>query len=519
MRKQTTSNRRQFLIAAFGVAATARDAVSRGFDLSHPWLVDLPGAPALGGATPKEQEAAIEFESSDGKLVEGFGWAKAQAMAYARTDGSIGPWYEAALPGRNAFCMRDVSHMSTGAQFLGLGARTLNMLRRFAANISASKKWCTWWEITRDNLPAPVDYSNDHDFWYDLPANFDVVDACYRQWLWSRDSAYLGDVFLNFYRHTVTDYVAAWSRKHDGLLEHLPSDGHMGIATYEEDLQSQVLVGSDLIAAQYAAYRDYSALERARVQVNVAAEFEKKAGELKTLYNGKWWDAARNCYFGAIEEDGKFHADLKEGDGRCSVELPLYYGLTDAGPKTDASLDVLEQRLRTDLNSQRGVIGGVEGRSYMPNIFYKYGRSRAGYTALMAMMDPNLKRREYPEVSYTAIGNLGSGLMGIGPAEQSGTIETFPQLTAETRWAVLHEIPVGPNTISVKHETNAKTELTNRAGPELAWRAGLPGKAAALVVNGKRVPAERRIRAGGEQESYCEVRVRPGETYVVSATS
>ncbi len=390
MSKSPATTRRQFLFAALGIAATAPGAISRESSLSHGLLSSLPGRLVPGGQTYQQPEAAVQFESSDAKLADGFRWAKSQAMAYARMDGSIGPWYEAALPGRDAFCMRDVSHQSTGAQFLGLGARTLNMLRRFAANISASKKWCTWWEITRDNLPAPVDYNNDHDFWYDLPASFDVVDACYRQWLWSRNGAYLADVFLNFYRHTVTDYVAAWSRRHDGLLEHLPSDGHMGIATYDEDLQSQVMVGSDLIAAQYAAYRGYAAIERARNRLSAAAEFERKADQLKSLYITQWWDSSRNCYFAAIEEDGKFHAGLKEGDGRCTVELPLYYGLTGAGPQTNASLDILEQRLEADLNSPRGMIGGVEGRSYMPDIFYSYGRCRAGYTALMAMLDPNL---------------------------------------------------------------------------------------------------------------------------------
>ncbi len=506
MRKNTKTSRRHFLNTAIGLAVTTPVYLSRPEFL---WPLDY-------GESTKQQEGMIEFESSDKKLVDGFRWAKAQALAYARTDGSIGPWYEAALPGRNAFCMRDVSHMSTGAQFLGLGARTLNMLRHFAANISASKKWCTWWEITRDNLPAPVDYNSDHDFWYDLPASFDVVDACYRQWLWSRDAAYLDDVFLNFYRHTVTDYVETWSRRHDGLLEHLSADGHMGIATYDEDLHDQVLVGSDLIAAQYAAYRDYAQIEHAKNEMKAAAEFQRKAEALKALYNHEWWDARRNCYFGALGEDGKFHAELKEGDGRCTLELPLYYGLTTAGPRTDAMLDILEKRLRADLTAPNGVVGGVEGRSYMPDIFYTYGRSRAGYLALAAMMDPALKRREYPEVSYTVIGNLGSGLMGIRPSRHTGIIETFPLLTSDTSWAALHHVPAGSNTISVRHESTAKTELTNQAGQELGWQAGFPGRASALLVNGKRVPAQNRLRAGGAQESYCEVRVRTGETCVVS---
>src|ERR1700734_72150 len=101
-----------------------------------------------GSPERRPSQGSVEFESSDSRLVDGFRWAKAQAFAYVRDSPVIGPWYEAALPGRNAFCMRDVSHMSTGAQFLGLGPNTRNMLQQFAQHISASQKWCTWWEIT-----------------------------------------------------------------------------------------------------------------------------------------------------------------------------------------------------------------------------------------------------------------------------------------------------------------------------------------------------------------------------------
>ena len=516
MRKCRSTNRRQFLRAAFGRAVAALGAVSRGFCLSHPLSFALRELSTLDVQPPKQQEAAIEFESSDGKLVDGFRWAKAQAMTYARTDGTIGPWFEAALPGRDAFCIRDVSHLSTGAQFLGLGSRTLNMLLRFAASISASKKWCTWWEVTRDNLPAAVDYNNDHDFWYDLPASFDVVDACYRQWCLSRSDAYLDEVFLNYYKHTAADYVKSWDRQGNGLLENLPSDGHMGIGSYDEDLQNQVLVGADLIAAQYAAYRAYAAIERAKNQMNTAAEFEKMADDLKALYNGSWWDVTRNCYFGAIGEDGKFHADLKEGDGRCILELPLYYGLTAAGPRTEAMLDILEKRLKADLEAPDGVVGGVEGRSYMPDIFYRHGRSRTGYSALTALMDPKLKRREYPEVSYTVIENLSSGLMGISASSVANAIETFPQLTTETSWAALHHAPVGLSAISVRHTGLGASTNINESGSEISWRAGFPVKGAVLVVNGKKFPAQIGTRAGGSEESYCEVRVKPGETCIVS---
>lgn len=479
----------------------------------------LHGSDAQDAREGEPQEGAIEFESSDAKLVEGFRWAKSQALAYARTDGTIGPWYEASLPGRNAFCMRDVSHMSTGAQFLGLGPRTKNMMHRFAANISAAKKWCSWWEITRDNLPAPADYNNDHDFWYDLPANFDVLDACYRQWLWSRDSDYLDDVFLNYYRHTVTDYVRAWDHDRNGLLEHLASDGHMGIGTYDEDLQDEILVGADLIAAQYAAFRDYAAIERARNGSVAASEFERKADLLQTLYNTQWWDAKRSRYFAALGENGKFAEGLKEGAGRCTLELPLYYGLTEKGIKTGAVLDELEKRLKMDEDALHGIVGGVEGRTYLPDIFYAYGRSRAGYRALTDMMDPGLKRREYPEVSYTVIGNLGAGLMGVRPLVPEQTVETFPQLTEETGWAALHHAPVGRNVISVKHVRNDEATLSNENGPSLIWRAAFPGKFRVLSIDGKDIPATTSLRDEGNTETYSLVHIARGESRVVRVAS
>jgi hypothetical protein len=477
------------------------------------WARNVPGQ-----SPPRAQpvQGSIEFESSDTKLVDGFRWAKAQALAYVRESPVIGPWYEASLPGRNAFCMRDVSHMSTGAQLLGLGPNNRNMLEQFARNISASKKWCTWWEITGDGKPAPVDYKSDQSFWYCLPANFDVLNACYRQWLWSRDGAYLDDIFMNYYRRTVTDYVKAWDTNGDGLLEHLAAYGHMGIGTYDEDLTGDVLVGADLIAAQYAAYKDYAAFERTKNQQTTADNFEAKAEDLKSLYNHKWWDASRDRYFAALSEDGQFHADLKASTGGTDIQFPLYFGLTESGPKTEASLDELEKRLQLDMATLHGVMGGVEGRTYLPDIFYKYGRSQSAYVVLVAMMNPELKRREYPEVSYTVIGNLGSGLMGIQPAASVPVIETFPQLARETEWAALRHVPVGRNLISVKHTREGTTTLTNESGPGIVWRASLPGKSSTLVVDGKRVAAENATRSGGVVESFHVLPVGSGQTRVVS---
>ena len=81
-------------------------------------------APLLLFATvAPAQQGRVVFESSDKRLAEGFAWA---------------------LPNRNAFCMRDVSHQSAGAQVLGLAPVTANLLRKFALNIADSRDWCTF---------------------------------------------------------------------------------------------------------------------------------------------------------------------------------------------------------------------------------------------------------------------------------------------------------------------------------------------------------------------------------------
>jgi hypothetical protein len=96
-------------------------------------------------------------------LAAAFAWAKSQALDYvfpaSAHDDPVGDWYEAALPSRFAFCMRDVSHQATGAQALGLGAFNLNMLGKFARGIGPVRDYCSYWEIDKWDRPAPVDYN------------------------------------------------------------------------------------------------------------------------------------------------------------------------------------------------------------------------------------------------------------------------------------------------------------------------------------------------------------------------
>ncbi|MGB5498030.1 MAG: hypothetical protein WBM77_03805, partial [Maribacter sp.] len=129
--------------------------------------------------TPNSAE--LTFSSSNKELENAFYWAKEKALSFAHDENDpVGAWYEAALPNREAFCMRDVSHQAIGAEILGLSKHNYNMFLKFAQNIDPEMDYCSYWEINRHDKPAPVDYETKKDFWYNLPANFDVTYNAYR---------------------------------------------------------------------------------------------------------------------------------------------------------------------------------------------------------------------------------------------------------------------------------------------------------------------------------------------------
>jgi hypothetical protein len=440
---------------------------------------------------------AVTLESSDERLARGFDWAKRQALAYVFSGDPVGDWYEASLPGRQAFCMRDVSHQSTGAQVLGLAAVTRNMLMRFAASIADSRDWCGYWEIDKSGEPAAVDYKSDKDFWYNLPANFDLLNCCFRQYLWTDNSTYFKDpVLLNFYDRTVTDYVKRWDKDADGVPESYKEYGHRGIGSYDEDLEFHILVGSDLVAAQAAAYSAYAAIAELREKPGGAARYRAESDRLRTWFNEKWWDSANRRFYRAMNQERAFVS-------RPNGAIPeIWFGIVDPGPKLTSALEGL-----TGTN--------VEVRSYYPEIAYRYERCDFGYSKLMELLDPSLPRREYPEVSYAAIGAIAEGMAGIRPDARSRTVETFPRLTKETSWITLGRLPVFENEIEVHHEGRSATRLTNQAGPMLTWRASFPGAHTKLLVDGKSTRAEQGRRADGGPESYVALRVEPGQRRTV----
>jgi hypothetical protein len=451
--------------------------------------------------------SGITLDSSDKLLCQGFAWAKAQALAYvfnaAATGDAVGDWYEAALPGREAFCMRDVAHQSTGAQALGLAAHNYNMLRKFALAVDERRDWCSYWEIDRRDLPAPVDYIDDGDFWYNLPANFDVLECCYRQYLWTGDRRYLDDpAFRNFYARSVQDYVQRWDKDGDGIPEHYPAYGRRGIASYNEDV-ARPRMGGDLLALQAAAYKAYAAMLDLS-GTNDAAMWREKARALRSRYTTGWWCESSQHFAGLQRHDGDFECSY------CGIAnfFPLYFGLIEDPVKEQAALaDVMRRRKKHQ----------VEERSYLPELFYAFGHPIVAYEELLEQLGPSYARREYPEVSYAAIGSIIVGMFGIAPDARTRTISTCSHLTDETQWAQISALPCLGNLLDVRHEGLKETVLANRAGEALFWRAVLPGHHAQLLVDGEPQHPEWVRGRHGEPQCVVKIEVAPLSTRTVAA--
>lgn len=446
--------------------------------------------------------ARLTLTSSNTALVAGFDWAKAQALAYVYRGDPVGDWYEAALPGREAFCMRDVAHQSTGAHLLGLADCNYNMLRRFAENISAAKDWCTHWEINRYNQPCPADYQSDTHFWYNLPANFDLLHCCYRQYLWTGDRRYLNEpTFRFFYDKSVTAYVARWDRDGDGIPDHRPSDGIRGIATYNE-VVSHPRVGGDLIAAQYGAYRAYANIQELQGNQPDAARFRAQAQALQQLYTSTWWDEAAGRFASFRLQDGSLHI----GYHGVPNFFPLYFDLIPASEHRDRAL--------ADVLSNAGP--NVEERAYLSELFYQYGHHEAAFAQLMAQLAPTYERRDYPEVSFCALGSIGTGLLGISPDATTHTVTTQPRLTTAIEWVELAHVPVFDTRLTIRHQGIRQTTLYHEQGEPLLWRASFPGDLPTLLINGVQQPTEQGLDKAGRSVSWVSLPVCQGKAYTVT---
>jgi hypothetical protein len=402
-----------------------------------------------------------------------------------------------------------------GAHVLGLAAWNRNMLFKFVSNISESKDWCTYWEINRDDKPAPVDYRNDKEFWYNLPANFDVLDCCWRMYLWTGDRTYIEHpVFLCFYEKTVKDYVERWDLDLEKIMTRArfmnrvsfnPEDPfHIcrGIPSYHEGHPGNTQLGVDLLAFQSAAYLAYAEIMDLKGEGGEADIFREKAKDINDFVDKVWWDVEKKAFHTVFGTDGKYSKA-----GGLQIIL-LYKDILNPGEK------MMQNRRHLIIESPIN----IELKSHYPETLYRYGAHDEAYRNILELSDTQTRRRDYPEVSYAVVGSIVSGMMGIEPDAREKTVKTLSRLTKETEWAKIDYLPIFGNKIGIRHNGQNETILTNHSGGKLKWIAQFYAEEKELLVNGAPKLAEqssdpfgnsiRRIKVVVNIKETCSVTVR-----------
>lgn len=468
-----------------------------------------------------QSNSLFHFNSSDKDLVLTVDWAinKALSFSHDNTD-PVGYWYEAALPNREAFCVRDVSHQSIGAEILGLRSHNMNMVLKFCENISKSRNYATYWEINRHNKPAPVDYNNDKDFWYNLPANFDLIYAIKRLHNWTGNDQYINNpVIQNFISLSLNEYVKEWQIDSKHALTRNRSmyvqptnefyenrfGNSRGIPTYYERGNKLSYLGIDLTASYIAAIK--SQIEILKLQNSDKSNIDKYVKQLHrelNFLNTFWWDDSQNAYKSIIYQD-KTHDFYSIGEDEAFHHYLLYF-------------DVLEENKRKfDIinwyqENQHKLI--IELKSYLPILLYQYGNSEQANELLKELCSIKNTRRDYPEISFTLIEHITRGLMGIDVNQNS--IETISRLAQNQKWASVKGIPIRGSVIGVKHKGKNKTIFENSGEKEIRWKVKFEGDYSNIEVNKNKVRAFKE-NENGKNISYAIVSVEPNEKIKATA--
>ncbi len=455
---------------------------------------------SLNAELPSKETA--EFTSSDSILQKSFNWAKKQALVYAHdADDPVGAWYEAALPQREAFCMRDVSHQSMGAHILGLTRHNKNMMHKFVKNISESRDYCSYWEINRYDKPAPADYASDSEFWYNLNANFDVMQACLKLYEWTADKDYISAPdFCNFYDLSVNQYIERWQLDPEKIMDRPPymnqsedfneaNNFHScrGLPSYVENFRG-LTVGVDLLAALYGGFEAYSKMAVLTGNQDKASNASETAKAYREIIDSRWWDEENNRYNTFWTTEKKFF----RGEG---VPFILWFDATDSNERKRACV--------TDILAREW---NVENMSAFPLLFYNLGYNEEAYRFVSTL--PTTNRSEYPEVSYGIVEGIVCGAMGLSASASDGKVTSLSRVADD--FCDIKNVPVFNGYISLRHEGMNLSKISNDTDTDLIWVASFQGKHDTLECDGQNLTTTISTDVKGNTISSAEIKLPKG---------
>lgn len=516
-------------------------------DLSDPLKVNVTngnGSTDVWSVVCEVERKEAVVRSSNKFLEDSFNWSVDKTEQFVMTgktglvnrdennnDGSgtakYIPSYWAGYYDRTAFYGRDFVHQATGGQISGLKDENFSMFKTFAKNATESRKWYTFWAINFDGTPHTIDYKNDDLFVREVPAQFELVEKAYEQYLWTGDERYIYDDDLwNFYTKVLTDYISL----HDDQNVNGIAEGYGGIfqgsCTYNERGKFPI-EAADAIGSQYQATLAYAGMLSARGEDKEAKEWYDKAEVLKKYFNEDWSvidpNSQNENYATVLQKDGKKLNDFgKENSWFIPMKL-----LSEPGERNDKYLDFISEKLGDGIGSTEDSPWNIEAYTYIPEAYFPYNRNEEAWKwmkYIMSVKDQAHERAtqgtngDYPEISFTFISHTVEGLMGVEPDAGAHKVVTAPHLPGEVEWVNLDNLQMGDHDLSITHNGLTMTTLTNKASESLNWEARFYGDYKYINVNGEQVKSGQK-KVNGELVSYANVEVAANDTVSVEASN
>jgi hypothetical protein len=484
-----------------------------------------------------------EVTSSDPEVAQMFAWAKKKANSWVQLPGTTGPinvdeyqtsgtgtgtygpTYWAGYANRSAYYSRDMTHQLAGAHLIGLDTENEAMLRSYAASATAESKYFPVWSLNFDaKTYLSIDYKSPDNFVREVPAVFELVEKAAQAYLWTGDRRYVDDpVLWNFYRHATEQFIDLHnSAKDNGKVKVAEGTGQgifAGAASYNEQDGDDLAEAGDTIASEYQAYLAMAVLAGGKGDTKLAKTYDRRAADLKTYFNDNWSGTGSGAdMVRAYTVSG---TPVTGWGKENSVFMPMKQ-IIDPGPRNDAYLDYIQAQ---ELGPQGSP--NIESTTYLPDMFFNNNRADTAWWWMKKIYGERDTQHvnasqgpdgDYPEVSFTLVSQTIQGLMGIAPDAAARTVTTQSRLPSGMKWLQAADVPIGKDTVTVRHDGTTKTTLTNNARHgSYRWEARFPGVHKKIKVNG--VPQHVRTKkVNGVTYTYATPTVKAGATVVVQVT-
>lgn len=483
----------------------------------------------------ENMEKKVALKSSNEYLEDTFNWAAHKMDQFVMTgkhglvnkdenrpngtgEADYEPSYWAGYYDRSAYYSRDFVHQATGGQIAGLEEENYNMFETFTENCTEARKYYTLWCFNFDGTPHTIDYSSDDRFVREVPAQFELVEKAYKQYLWSGDERYISDEMFEFYTNVMTKYVELHDTNGNGVAEGTGKGIFDGSASYNERGGEPLLEAGDSIGSQYQATLAYAGILKARGDDQGAEEWYQKAADLKKYFNENWSvvEGQEDTYARGLSTDGvtKYTGFGKENSWFMPMKM-----ITEPGARNDAYIEFVLENLGEGIGSS-GVPTNLEAYTYIPDMLFPYNRSDDAWKwmkYITSIKDEPHERPsqgtngDYPEISFTFVSQVIEGMMGVEPNAGENLVATSPRLPGEVPDVTAKYMDIGDYELDLTHTGNNASDLTNHSDKPITWEARFYGEHNFIKIGDKTVKAETKD-INGETVSYAVTTVGAGET-------